>query len=178
MKKNTVFALPLCISALSLAVITGCSSFSLSTVYWNPSVPQEELSLLLADDISNICGLDDNMSPRPYAIRSGEIGVIPAGPHTIHVIADNGESLTPYPGIAVTRDFLPGERYVVSSTVSGRLPGGAASVKILTVDEYKIEWETSGPFRNSPTKTREQYFQQMVLDKFEKAAALLSGNDN
>jgi hypothetical protein len=178
MKRNTSFALLLCISVLSLAVITSCSSSPLSTVYRDPSVPWEEQSLLLTDDISNICGIDDNMSPRPYAIRTGEIGVIPAGPHTIHVIVDDGESLTPYPGIALTRDFLSGERYVVSSVAPGELSGGAASVKILTVDEYKIEWEISGPFRNSPTRIREQYFQQTVLDKFAEAAALLSGSGN
>jgi hypothetical protein len=168
MKGNIDFIIPLCISVLLTAGVTGCSSFPPSTIYHDPVVPWEKQALLLVDDSSKICGFDDNISSRP-AIQSGQIGVIPAGRHTIHVIVDDGKYSTPCPGVALSYDFRPGERYVV-------LSGGAASVKILTLDEYDAEWEMSGPFRNSPTKIREQYFRELVLDKFEETVAALGGN--
>jgi hypothetical protein len=170
MKGNIGLIIPLCISVLLTAGVTGCSSFPPSTIYHDPVVSWEKQALLLTDDGSKICGFDDNISSRP-AIQSGQIGVIPAGRHTIHVIVDNGKYRAPCPGVALSHDFRPGERYVV-------LSGGVASVKILTLDEYEAEWEMSGPFRNSPTKVREQYFRKLVLDKFEKTAVVLGRNSS
>jgi hypothetical protein len=161
--------------AFVLIGFMGCST--LSTYHQDPNVPWEEQALISLDSNSMVVGVDDDVSMlRAHAISQGQVGVIPAGTHILHVAVEiieySNTYRVGYPGIAVTYDFHPGGRYILSSSRS--FGSNEVKIRIQTLDEHKAEWYAEMNATEGDGSLLDKVYQRNTLSVFKKAEEALS----
>jgi len=110
-------------------------------------------------------------------IQNNTVGIIPSGNHTIQVVIEGDQGIGYRKDI--TYDFQAGGRYVVFGNVArsvGLLGSvGSDSIKIVSLDEFRPEWETMDARREGrPAERNDADYKKTVLDRFTNAENALN----
>ncbi|MDR2922910.1 MAG: hypothetical protein LBU85_06180 [Treponema sp.] len=153
MKRVSKLVLGVCL-AIGLAIaFTGCATnkdgtykVTVSNYYRDKSVPWQEQALIMpiAPRNGSVGTVNVvNASNRTILACQADVGVIPAGTHTLYVYlmgytnaliqSTRYETTTP---IQISYDFQPGGRYVLIGSVKKKLFTADYTVEIKTLDEY------------------------------------------